>query len=61
MTHKVRINIADDNGQKQTVLQTEHFSISKRLLTFLFGEFCQVLVLMPGETIEGIEIQEMPK
>ncbi len=61
MKHKVRINIADGNGQKQTVLQSKNLSIPKRLLNFLFGEYNQVLVLMPGETVEGIEIQEMPK
>ncbi len=59
LKHKVKINVADRNGNKQRVLQSEHLSIPKRLLTFLFGEFCEVLVLMPGETVEGIEIKEM--
>lgn len=57
--HKVRINIADKNGNKQEVLQSEHRSIPKKLLTFLFGDFCEVLVLTPGETVQGIEIREM--
>lgn len=52
--HKVKINIADRNGHKQEVLQSEHRSIPKRLLTFLFGEFCEVLVLTPGETVQGM-------
>lgn len=59
LKHKVRINIADKSGKKQEVLQSEHRSIPKRLLTFLFGEFCEVLVLTPGETVQGIEIKEM--
>ena len=59
LKHKVRINIADKSGNKQEVLQSEHRSIPKRLLTFLFGEFCEVLVLTPGETVQGIEIKEM--
>lgn len=59
LKHKVRINIADRNGNKKKVLQSEHRSIPKRLLTFLFGEFCEVLVLTPGETVRGIEIKEM--
>lgn len=57
--HKIRINVADKSGNKQKVLQSEHRSIPKRLLTFLFGEFCEVLVLIPGETVQGFEIQEM--
>lgn len=59
LKHKVRINIADKSGRKQEVLQSERRSIPKRLLTLLFSEFCEVLVLTPGETVEGIEIQEM--
>lgn len=59
LKHKVRINIADKNGNKQEVLQSEHRSIQKKLLTFLFGDFCEVLVLTPGETVQGIEIKEM--
>lgn len=59
LKHEVRINIADRNGHKQKVLQSEHRSIPKKLLTFLFGEFCEVLVLTPGETVQGIEIKEM--
>ena len=57
--HKIRINVADKSGNKQKVLQSEHRSIPKRLLTFLFGEFCEVLVLIPGETVQGFENQEM--
>ena len=59
LKHKVRINVADKRGNKQEVLQSEHRSIPKRLLTLLFGEFCEILVLTPGESVEGIEIKEM--
>ena len=59
LKHKVRINIADRDGHKQEVLQSEHRRIPKRLLTFLFGEFCEILVLTPGETVQDIEIKEM--
>lgn len=59
LKHKIKINIADKSGNKQKVLQSEHRNIPKRLLTFLFGEFCEILVLTPGETVQGIEIKEM--
>lgn len=59
LKHKVQINVADKRGNKQEVLQSEHRSIPKRLLTFLFGEFCEILVLTPGKSVEGIEIKEM--
>lgn len=59
LKHRVRINIADRNGCRQEVLQSGRMSIPKKLLTFLFGEFCEVLVLTPGETVQGIEIREL--
>ncbi len=59
--HTVKINVANHSGEKKTVLTSTHLSIPKRLLRFLFGDFCQVLVLTPGETVEGIEINEKRK
>lgn len=58
--HKVQINIADRNGHKQEVLQSKHLTIPQKLLTLLFGEFCEVFVLTPGKTVQGIEIKEIP-
>ena len=59
--HTVRINIANRRGEKHTVLTSTRVSIPRRILRFLFGDFCQVLVLTPGETVEGIEINETRK
>lgn len=59
--HTVKINVANRSGEKKTVLTSTRLSIPQRLLRFLFGDFCQVLVLTPGETVEGIEINEKRK
>lgn len=59
--HTVKINVANRSGEKKTVLTSTCLSIPQRLLRFLFGDFCQVLVLTPGETVEGIEINEKRK
>ncbi len=59
--HTVRINIANRRGEKHNFLSTTRGSIPRRILRFLFGDFCQVLVLTPGETVEGIEINETRK
>ncbi len=59
LKHKVRINVADRNRHKQKVLESTHLSLPKRILRFLFGEFSEVLVLAPGESVEGIEIKEV--
>lgn len=57
--HMVRINVADLDGHKQEVLQTGHRYIPVRLLRLLFGDFCEILVLTPGKSVQGIEIKEM--
>jgi len=59
LSHIVRVNIADKCGQKKEVLQSKQMSLPKKLLTFLFGDFCDVLVLRPGDSVKGIEIKEM--
>ena len=59
LRHKVRINVADRNGRKQEVLESAHMSLPKRLLTFLFGEFSEILVLTPGKSVEGVTIEEI--
>ena len=59
--HTVKINVANRSGEKKTVLTSTRLAIPQRLLRFLVGDFCQVLVLTPGETVEGIEINEKRK
>lgn len=59
LKHKVKINVADKSGHKQEVLKSQHVSIPKKMLTFLFGEFCDVMIITPGKSVDGIEIKEM--
>lgn len=59
LRHKVRINVAEKNRNKQKVLESVHLSLPRRFLKLLFGDFNEVLVLAPGDTVEGIEIKEV--
>lgn len=59
LKHRVKISVANRSGSKQEVMQSSRVRLPKRLLTLLFGDFCEILVLAPGETVQGIEIQEM--
>ena len=56
--HTVRINLANPRGEKKQILTSTRLSLPRRLLRLLFGDFCQVLVLTPGETVTGVEIHE---
>ncbi len=59
LRHKVQINIADRRGNKQRVVSGTTVRLPERLLRFLFGEFTDVLVLTPGQSVSGIEIKEV--
>ena len=59
LKHRVRINVCDDRGHTQPVLRSGTARIPKRLLKWLFGDFCEVLVLTPGQTVGEVEIHEV--
>ena len=59
LNHRVTINVADRDGRKSRVLKSGVMHVPRRLLRLLFGEFCEVLVLTPGRTVQGIEIHEI--
>ena len=58
MKHKVKINVADRSGNGSEVLRAGKLSMPKRIVKFLFGDFCEVMVLKPGKTVVGVEICE---
>ncbi len=59
MKHKVSINVADRSGHKTEVVHGSRVKLPKRLLKLLFGDFCEVFVLTPGQTVESVEIHEL--
>ena len=61
MTHRVQVNVVRDTGQKDSVLRSKRMRISRRLMKMLFGEKADVLVLVPGESVESVVIQEKRK
>lgn len=62
LQHKVQINIARrDGSQKKAVIKSGISKIPQRLLNFLFGEFTEILVLTPGQSVQSVEIHEIRK
>ncbi len=62
LQHKVQINVArKDGSQKKAVIKSGITKIPQRLLNFLFGEFTEVLVLTPGQSVQSVEIHEIGK
>lgn len=59
LKHKVTINVTDSTGKKATVLRGATRKIPQRLVRFLFGDFTQVYLLAPGQTVESVDIREV--
>lgn len=59
LRHTVKVNVAGRKGNKQEVLKSTSIRLPKRLLKLLFGDFEEMLVIVPGKSVEGIVIQEI--
>ena len=57
--HKIVINVSDSSGRMENVLKGADVKLPARLLKFLFGEFTQVYLLSPGQTVESVDIREV--
>ena len=58
MKHKVKIAVSN-GGKKTQVLTSGSIRLPMRLLRWLLGDFCEILVMTPGKTVQGVEIQEV--
>lgn len=59
LRHKVVINVSDSGGRKRNVLKGADMKLPARLVRFLFGDFTQVYLLAPGQTVESVDIKEV--
>lgn len=58
MKHKVKIAVSN-GGKKTQVLTSGSIRLPMSLLRWLLGDFCEILILTPGKTVQGVEIQEV--
>lgn len=58
MKHKIKIAVSNGDTKTQ-VLAGCSIRLPKRLLRWLLGDFCEILVLTPGKTVQGVEIHEV--
>lgn len=59
LKHKVTINVARPGGERRSVIQSSRKTIRARMLDFLFGKKVSLLVIIPGDSVETIEIKEI--
>lgn len=61
MKHQVVINVSNSNGKKTRVLKGAQLTLPKRIVQWLFGEYTQVLIMKPGQTIQSVDVKEVQK
>ena len=59
LKHKITINVTDAGGKHTTVLRGARRRIPERLVRFLFGDYTQVYLLAPGQTVESVDVREV--
>ncbi len=59
LKHKIIINVSDPNGRKSTVLRGADMRLPSKIIKFLFGDFTQVYLLAPGQTVESVDVKEI--
>ena len=51
MKHKVIINVSDSNHKEIQILKASQITMPRKIVQWLFGEYTQVYLLKPGQTI----------
>lgn len=59
LKHKITINVSDPSGNKANVLRGADMRLPSRIAKFLFGDFTQVYLLAPGQTVEYVDVREV--
>lgn len=59
MKHRITINVTDPCGKTGTVLKGADARLPARLVRFLFGDFTQVYLLKPGQSVESVDVKEV--
>lgn len=59
LKHKITINVSDPSGKKATILRGADIRLPAKIVKFLFGDFTQVYLLAPGQTVESVDVKEI--
>ena len=59
LRHRITINVTDPRGKTGTVLKGADVRLPARLIRFLFGDFTQVYLLKPGQSVESVDVKEV--
>ena len=58
MKHSVKVLVETKSGREE-LLKSQHLKIREKIRKFLFGDFCEVIVLNPSKKIKKIQLEEV--
>lgn len=59
MKHRITIKVSNASGKEQTVLRGADMKLPRKIARLLFGDFTQVYLLAPGQTVQAVDIKEI--
>lgn len=59
MKHQVIINVEKADGEKVSVVKGAIRYLPRKIVEWLFGEYTQVYLLKPGETVSSVDVVEV--
>ena len=59
LRHRITINVTDPHGRSARVLKGAEMRLPSRLVKLLFGDFTQVYLLAPGQSVDSVDIREL--
>ena len=57
--HKVIINVSDGTGENVEVLRGGQLTLPQKIIKFLFGDYRQVFLLNPGQSVQSVDVKEL--
>ena len=57
--HKVTINVTDENGNNVKILRGGQLTLPQKIIKFLFGDYRQVFLLDPGQSVQSVDVKEI--
>ncbi len=58
LKHKIVINVSDEK-REVNVLKGASLRLPQRIIRFLFGEYSQVYLLSPGQSVQSVDVKEI--
>ena len=60
MRHKLKISVSRD-PPKMSLVHLQRFRVRERFLRLIFGEARDIAVIVPGDSVKTVAIEELPE